>query len=198
MIVTNRHLDSDASLVEVNRRIEHGLITVEAAAGEAASHGERLNKSTGSPARLARRTGWTESREGEAGFTLVEMLVVITIIGLVMALVGPRVLSYLGNSKLKAAKIQIESFSAALDLYYLDNGAYPTASESLTALIQRPPSAAAWNGPYLRAGSVPDDPWGHPYIYKVPGDHAPYEIDSYGAGTAGDSAEHDQERVAIG
>ena len=93
-----------SSLVEVNRRIEHGLITVEAAAGEAASHGERLNKSTGSPARLARRTGRTESREGEAGFALVEMLVVITIIGLVMALVGPRVLSYLGELEVEGCQ----------------------------------------------------------------------------------------------
>ncbi len=178
-----------SSLVEVNRRVEHGLIAIEAATAtsEAASDSERLNKRTGSPARLARCAGRAKSRDGEAGFTLVEMLVVITIIGLVTALVGPRVLSYLGDSKVKAAKIQIESFSAALDLYYLDNGAYPTASESLTALVQCPSSAAAWNAPYLRTGSAPDDPWGHPYIYKVPGDHAPYEIDSYGAGTAGDS-----------
>jgi general secretion pathway protein G len=123
---------------------------------------------------------------GEAGFTLVEMLVVITIIGLIMALVGPRVLSYLSESKVKAAKIQIESFEAALDLYYLDNGAYPASNEGLKALVQRPGSAAAWNGPYLRTGSVPDDPWGHPYVYKVPGDHSPYEIDSYGTGRIGD------------
>jgi general secretion pathway protein G len=125
--------------------------------------------------------------EGEEGFTLVEMLVVITIIGLVMALVGPRVLNYLSESKVKAAKIQIESFSAALDLYFLDNGTYPAASEGLVALVQRPSSAPAWNGPYLRSGAVPDDPWGHAYVYKVPGDHAPYEIDSYGAGTVGDA-----------
>jgi general secretion pathway protein G len=146
-----------------------------------------MGKSTRSPAGTARCAGRTGRREGEAGFTLVEMLVVITIIGLVMALVGPRVLNYLGESKVKAAKIQIESFSAALDLYYLDNGAYPAANEGLTALVQRPASATAWNGPYLRTGSVPDDPWGHPYMYKVPGDHAPYEIDSYGAGGVGDS-----------
>ena len=142
---------------------------------------------THSSARLARRFGSTKSLEGEAGFTLVEMLVVITIIGLVMALVGPRVLGYLSESKVKTAKIQIESFAAALDLYYLDNGAYPAANEGLAALVQRPSTAPAWNGPYLRTGSVPNDPWGHPYIYKVPGDHAPYEIDSYGAGGVGDS-----------
>lgn len=126
-------------------------------------------------------------RAAEAGFTLVEMLVVITIIGLVMALVGPRVLSYLSDSKVKTAKIQIESFEAALDLYYLDNGSYPAANEGLKALVQRPVSASAWNGPYLRTGAVPDDPWGHPYIYKAPGDHGPYEIDSYGTGRIGES-----------
>lgn len=125
--------------------------------------------------------------ESEEGFTLVEMLVVITIIGLVMALVGPRVLNYLSEFKVKAAKIQIESFSAALDLYFLDNGTYPAASEGLVALVQRPPSAPAWNGPYLRSGAVPDDPWGHAYVYKVPGDHTPYEINSYGAGAVGNS-----------
>jgi general secretion pathway protein G len=116
----------------------------------------------------------------QAGFTLVEMLVVITIIGLIMALVGPRVLGYLGESKVKAAKIQIESFSAALDLYYLDNGRYPASNEGLAALIQRPSSASAWNGPYLRTGAVPLDPWGHPYLYKFPGEHAAYEIASRG------------------
>ncbi len=122
----------------------------------------------------------------EDGFTLVEMLVVITIIGIVMALVGPRVLGYLGESKVKAAKIQIQSLSAALDLYFLDNGSYPSSSEGLVALVQRPGSAPAWNGPYLKSVAVPDDPWGHPYVYKVPGDRTPYEIDSFGAGGSGD------------
>jgi general secretion pathway protein G len=137
--------------------------------------------------RLARSVDRPRDQRDEAGFTLVEMLVVIAIIGLVVGLVGPRVLNYLSESKVKTAKIQIESFSAALDLYYLDNGAYPDGNEGLTALVDRPASARAWNGPYLKTGSVPADPWGHPYVYKVPGDHSPYEIDSYGAGGVGDS-----------
>src|SRR3954471_1158830 len=96
------------------------------------------------------------SPKSQAGFTLVEMLVVITIIGMIMALVGPRVLNYLGESKAKAAKIQIESFSSALDLYYLDLGRYPTSNEGLAALA-RNTSQAGWNGPYLRGGVVPSD-----------------------------------------
>ena len=84
-------------------------------------------------------------RQAEAGFTLVEMLVVIAIIGLIMGLVGPRVLNYLGDSKVKAAKLQIESFSSSLDLFYLDVGRYPTISEGLSALAQRPGNASIWN-----------------------------------------------------
>ena len=113
--------------------------------------------------------GRSRRREGERGFTLVEMLVVITIIGLIMALVGPRVLGYLGESKVKAARIQIESFSSALDLFYLDNGRYPSSSEGLPALVQRPAKSASWNGPYLKTATVPADPWGRPYIYRSPG-----------------------------
>jgi general secretion pathway protein G len=131
-------------------------------------------------------------REGERGFTLVEMLVVITIIGLIMALVGPRVLNYLSESKVKAARIQIESFSSALDLFYLDNGRYPSSSEGLPALVQRPANSGSWNGPYLKTTSVPTDPWGRPYKYRSPGDHAPYEITSSGPGgesAAGGAAE---------
>ncbi len=128
-------------------------------------------------------------RDGERGFTLVEMLVVITIIGLIMALVGPRVLNYLSESKVKAARIQIESFSSALDLFYLDNGRSPSSSEGLPALVQRPATSSSWNGPYLKTGAEPSDPWGRPYIYRSPADHAPYEIASYGSsGQPGNTA----------
>jgi general secretion pathway protein G len=121
------------------------------------------------------------ARGGEAGFTLVEILVVITIIGLIMALVGPRVLNYLAESKVKAARIQVESFASSLDLFYLDAGRYPSTSEGLAALAQRPGGVDAWNGPYLRTGQVPNDPWGHPYVYRSPGEHGPYDLVSYGA-----------------
>jgi general secretion pathway protein G len=117
----------------------------------------------------------------QRGFTLVEILVVITIIGLIMSLVGPRVLNYLSESKVKAAKIQIQSFSSALELFYLDAGRYPTTSEGLTALIKSTGGLSAWNGPYLKGGSVPNDPWGKSYIYRSPAERAPFEIVSYGA-----------------
>jgi general secretion pathway protein G len=121
------------------------------------------------------------ARGGEAGFTLVEILVVITIIGLIMALVGPRVLNYLAESKVKAARIQVESFASSLDLFYLDAGRYPTTSEGLAALAQRPGAIDTWNGPYLRTGLVPNDPWGHAYVYRSPGEHGPYDIISLGS-----------------
>jgi type II secretion system protein G len=96
------------------------------------------------------------------------MLVVIAIIGLIMGLVGPRVLNYLGESKVKAAKLQIESFSSSLDLFYLDVGRYPTGSEGLSALAQRPGNTAIWNGPYLKTGAVPTDPWGTSMFTALP------------------------------
>lgn len=129
---------------------------------------------------FARRVTRRRRSHAQAGFTLVEILVVITIIGLIMALVGPRVLNYLGESKAKAAKIQIESFSSALDLYYLDLGRYPSTNEGLAALT-RGNNAPGWNGPYLRGGVVPNDPWGHTYVYRAPGERGPFDIISRGS-----------------
>jgi general secretion pathway protein G len=129
---------------------------------------------------MSKRRGRRDS-DGERGFTLVEILVVITIIGLIMALVGPRVLNYLTESKVKAARIQIESFSSALDLYYLDMGRYPSSAEGLAALVQPNSGTSGWNGPYLKGANVPSDPWGHPYIYHSPGERTAYDIVSYGS-----------------
>ncbi len=120
-------------------------------------------------------------RHGETGFTLVEIIVVITIMALIMTLVGPRVLNYLSESKVKAAKIQIESLASALDLYFLDTGQYPSNAEGLNALVQRPGSSPGWNGPYLRGTIVPNDPWGRPYIFRAPGLQSSYDIVSYGS-----------------
>ena len=129
---------------------------------------------------LERRTARSR-QNGEGGFTLVEILVVITIIGLIMTLVGPRVLNYLTESKVKTARIQIQSFASALDLFYLDAGRYPSSGEGLAVLVQPTGGIAAWNGPYLKGGSVPNDPWGKPYVYRSPGEHGVYDLISYGA-----------------
>ena len=116
------------------------------------------------------------------GYTLIELLVVLTIISLIVGLVGPRVLGYLGESRIKTAKLQIESFGSALDLFYIDTGRYPTSSEGLAALAQRPTAVENWNGPYLKGVRVPLDPWGHAYRYRSPIEHLPpYEIVSDGA-----------------
>jgi general secretion pathway protein G len=133
------------------------------------------------PGTKARGSLKSERHAAQQGFTLVEMLVVITIIGLIMGLIGPRVLNYLSESKVKAAKIQLQSFGSALDLFYLDAGRFPSTAEGLAALVQRTPGVSAWNGPYLKGGTVPVDPWSHAYVYRAPGEHSPYDIVSYGA-----------------
>jgi len=120
-------------------------------------------------------------KDSERGFTLVEILVVITIIALIMSLVGPRVLNYLSESKVKAAKIQMLSFSSALDLLYLDTGRYPSSAEGLDALVKPTSAMQGWNGPYLKGGSLPNDPWGKPYLYRSPTERGKFEIVSYGA-----------------
>jgi general secretion pathway protein G len=142
------------------------------------THSETLPMTSPQPrSRKARRSLFRHQR----GFTLVEMLVVITIIALIMSLVGPRVLNYLTESKVKAARIQIQSFSSALDLLYLDTGRYPTTADGLGALVKPTSGLPGWNGPYLKGGSLPNDPWGKPYVYRSPAERSAYEIVSYGA-----------------
>lgn len=120
-------------------------------------------------------------RDRHGGFTLVELLVVLVILGLVMGLVGPRVLNYLTSSRTRAASLQLTSFKSSLDLFFLDVGRYPSKAEGLKALVDKPGSADGWNGPYLQQANVPADPWGNPYQYGIPGDKGPYRISSFGA-----------------
>jgi len=127
------------------------------------------------------------AKRKQRGFTLVELLVVLVIIGLIMGLVGPRVLSYLTDARVKTARLQIENFSTSLDLYFLDSGRYPTTSEGLVALVKRSGDTPVWNGPYLKGGEVPNDPCGRPYVYRSPGEHGNYDIYSLGSDGRGES-----------
>jgi general secretion pathway protein G len=126
-------------------------------------------------------TKFLRRRRADGGFTLLEMLVVLAIMGLLAAIIAPQVLKYLGTSRTQTAKVQIQNVVAALELYRLDVGHYPTQEEGLNAVITAPPTAAGWNGPYLQRPSALNDPWGQPYLYKNPGKHG--EIDVYSLGS---------------
>lgn len=123
-------------------------------------------------------------RRANAGFTLLELLVVLAIMGLLAAIVGPQVLRYLGSSRTQAAKIQIENIAASLDHFQLDVGRYPTTEEGLDALITAPPAAPNWNGPYLKKPSALVDPWGHKYLFAVPGKHGDTDVWTLGSDNA--------------
>ncbi|MBU2532614.1 MAG: type II secretion system major pseudopilin GspG [Alphaproteobacteria bacterium] len=105
----------------------------------------------------------------------------MVILVLLASVVGPRVLGYLGSSRAKTAKVQIEALAASLALYKLDNGSYPSASDGLQALVERPSGLSTWSGPYLKKNTVPPDPWGQSYNYRFPGQHGEFDIFSYGA-----------------
>lgn len=123
------------------------------------------------------------------GFTLMELLVVLAILGLLMSLVGPQVLNQLGGAKTKTAGIQIKDLEQALEMYKLDVGRFPSNSEGLSALVRKPGSVTGWNGPYLKS-DVPVDPWNNEYNYKYPGEHGELDIYSYGQnGTPGGEGE---------
>jgi general secretion pathway protein G len=120
-------------------------------------------------------------RRGDEGFTLLEMLVVLAIMGLLAAIIAPQVLKYLGTSRSQTAKVQIQNVDAALQLFRLDVGRFPTQEEGLGALVTAPSTAPGWNGPYLQKSAALNDPWATPYVYKIPGKHG--EIDVYSLGS---------------
>jgi general secretion pathway protein G len=122
-----------------------------------------------------------ERRRRDAGFTLIELLVVLVILGLLAAVAGPRVIGYLGGARADTARIQISAFEQALDLYRLDVGRYPSTEEGLAALVRQPSGSAGWNGPYLDGQTVPADPWGFAYVYRVPGANGDYDLYTLGA-----------------
>lgn len=128
----------------------------------------------------------------ESGFTLLELLVVMVIIGLLAGYVGPKYFSQIGKSQIKAARAQIDALEKALDQYRVDTGRYPGMEQGLAALITRPPNEPKWDGPYLKK-SVPADPWGNAYVYKIPGEHGDFDLLSLGkdgqAGGSGESAD---------
>ncbi|MCP8899366.1 type II secretion system major pseudopilin GspG [Gilvimarinus xylanilyticus] len=131
-------------------------------------------------------------KKRQTGFTLVELLVVLAIIGLLAGLVGPKVLNQLGGAKTDTAGVQVRDFEQALEIYMLDTGKLPTTEQGLEALVQNP-GVAGWDGPYLRRNELPLDPWNNDYQYKYPGENGDFDVLSYGAdgrpGGDGDNAD---------
>jgi general secretion pathway protein G len=124
-----------------------------------------------------------------AGFTLLELLVVIVIIGLLAGYVAPRYFAQVGKSEIQVAKAQIDSIEKALDQFRLDTRLYPSAEQWLDALVTKPANEPNWSGPYLKK-AVPSDPWGRPYVYRIPGEKSEFQIFSFGKdGKAGGSGE---------
>jgi general secretion pathway protein G len=120
------------------------------------------------------------NRAGEAGFTLVELLVVLVILVLLASIIGPRVIGYLGSSRSKTAHVQIEGLVTSLELFHIDIGRYPTTSEGLDGLVKAPGKTSGWNGPYISKNSLPLDPWGQAYRYESPGKKGPFDLYTFG------------------
>jgi general secretion pathway protein G len=117
----------------------------------------------------------------QAGFTLIELLVVLVILGLLAAFAAPQVLNYLGRAKTDAARAQVQNIASILDLYRLEVGSYPAQQDGLDALLEQPPDAARWNGPYVKRRDALTDPWGQIYEYRFPGEHGAYDLYTLGA-----------------
>ncbi len=129
---------------------------------------------------IQKRPGEEFSHHHRAGYTLAELLVVLVILGLIMGLVAPRFIGQIGGSKVKIAAAQVENLAAAAEFFSIDTGRYPTSSEGLNALVSAPGDRTGWNGPYLKRGRLPVDPWGNPYRYRLL-PNGQFEIHSWGA-----------------
>lgn len=125
----------------------------------------------------------------EDGFTLLEILVVIAILGLLIGLVAPAALRQLGGAKLSVAKQTIERLGSVLDLYKLDVGSYPTTEQGLAALVERPTGVSVWNGPYLKGDKVQNDPWNRPFVYRAPSERRQHDYDLCSAGPSGSAGQ---------
>lgn len=139
-------------------------------------HKIRMHRAT---QRKAPRSPASLHSRREAGFTLLELLVVLVILVLVASIVGPQVMGYLGSSQVKTASVQIKSLETAVELFHLDTGRYPASAEGLEALVKPPGGITGWGGPYLAKDAVPGDPWGRAYRYESGGDGG-FRIMSYG------------------
>ena len=138
---------------------------------------------------LRMKRAFRDGKRLAAGFTLLELLVVIVIIGLLVGYVAPRYFSQIGKSEVQVAKAQIDGLEKALDQYRLDTRRYPSAEQGLEALVTRPSNEPDWNGPYLKK-AVPPDPWGRAYVYRTPGRNGDFDLVSYGRdGKPGGSGE---------
>ena len=141
--------------------------------------------------RVAKNSTFALARD--AGFTLLELLVVLGIIALLATVAAPQVLQYLGKARTETAKAQISAISTALELYALDNGGFPSPQIGLSALVNAPPGAASWKGPYLKRIEGLNDPWGRPYIYKFPGKNGQAEVFTLGRDNAPGGTGEDQD-----
>src|SRR5690348_14410210 len=129
---------------------------------------------------------WNSNRQlRQRGFTLLELLVVLAILGLLVGLVAPAALRQLGSAKEKIAHQSIDRLGTVLDMYKLDVGTYPTTEQGLQSLVTRPAGVTGWNGPYLKGDKVPEDPWGRSYLYRSPSERPGHDYDLYSLGPSG-------------
>lgn len=134
-----------------------------------------------------------KARKKRGGFTLLELMVVLLILALLGTIAAPRVTKYLRKAKAQTAKIQVDALGAAVDSFHLDMGRFPSSDEGLKVLMDRPSDAANWDGPYLKKRDSLTDPWGHAYLYRIPGQHGEFDVYTLGSdnreGGEGDAAD---------